>query len=185
MAAPEGEAGSGGRGWFGRARLVREGEAGSGGRAEDESAHKLALKLGVFLPADSTFRSINGDTWFATGIDYNPGLRYRPLGGVMHVGSDAAFRSSGNVVSITGKIVWPLTPKMGTRFWGAFGAGGYFINTNTIAGFATPGVKFSFGANITERWFFEADYDYVSGFTDNAGNGQRADGVTVSIGFRL
>src|SRR5207249_444265 len=109
---------------------------------EDESApaHKLALKLGIFFPTDSTFRSINGDAWFAAGIDYNPGLRYRPLGGTVHLGSDAAFRSSGgsavNVVSITGKIVWPLTPKMGTRFWGAFGAGGYFINTASIAGFS-------------------------------------------------
>jgi hypothetical protein len=160
-------------------------------RADEEAApaHKLAVTLGAFFPTESTFRGAAGDAWWHAGVDYNPGLRYRPLGGTAHLGADAALRGAGgvdfNVWSLTGRIIWPLTPKENTRFWGGFGGGVYFIHTGTISGFAAPGLKFSFGANITERWYFEADYDYISGFTDNAGIGQRADGVTVAIGVRL
>ena len=160
-------------------------------RADDDSgpAHKLAVKLGAFFPTESNFRAAGGDTWWAAGVDYNPGLRYKPLGGTAHIRSDAALRSNGgvdyNVWSITGQIIWPLTPKEGTRFWGAFGGGVYFVHTAAVTGLAVPGLKFSFGANITQRWFVEAEYDYISGFTDNANIGQRADGVTVTVGVRL
>ena len=142
-------------------------------------------------PATSSWlKAETSDTWYALGVDFQPGFKYHPLGGNVHFGFDGVWHGSGasggRTLSFTGKVIWPINPKgQETRFWGGFGLGGYIISTPNITDFLTAGVRFIAGVDITKRIYLEADYDWVSGFTDDIGNSIRNDGVSIVLGFRL
>lgn len=152
--------------------------------------HPYSIKGGAFFPTNSGMLNQSGNGWTAVGVDYFPNFHYHPLDGDVHFGADYAWRSSAgtdfNIAAITTKIIWPISPPDRTpKIWGGAGLGVYIINARFIKGHPAIGGKFLVGADITDRIFIEANYDWVNGFTDSGGNGLRADGVTVSGGFRF
>ncbi len=166
---------------------------GTAARAQDPEPaqlHKWDLKAGVFFPTQGALRSQSGSPYINIGVDYHPDLRYRPAGGEIYFNVDFKFRGSGGLsyltIPLTANIVWNLTPvSTQYRVYGGLGVGAYFINTGFIGGTLQPGVRFIVGADISEKYFLELDYDYTGGFTDSRGNGLRVDGLTFSLGRRF
>ena len=162
-------------------------------RAQDPEpveTHQWALRAGAFFPTQGTLRNQSGSPYYNFGIDYNPNLRTRPAGGQVYFSVDFKFRESGGLtyltIPLTANVVWNLTPATSSyRLYGGLGAGIYFINTGFIGGTAQPGARFIVGADFSEYYFVELNYDYVGGFTDNRGNGLRVDGLTFSVGRRF
>jgi len=157
---------------------------------EAPSIPALSVKLGGFLPTQSNMKDAAGQSWWAFGVDYRPPFHYHPLGANIHLGADIVWHGTGNqsynVTDVTGKLVWGITP-LGShpRVWGGLGGGLYYINTPHMAGNPTGGAKFIMGIDFTDRVFFEADYDWVGGFTDSIGTDLRVDGVTLALGVRF
>ncbi len=151
---------------------------------------KTSIRLGAFFSTDSNLKSQTSSVWNAVGLDALAGVKYHPLGGDIHIGFDAVWHgggsSGGSSLSLSGKLLWPLSPKgTNSRLWAGAGFGGYMINTPNTTNFLTVGAKFIVGADLTSHWFVEADYDWVSGFTDDLGVPMRADGVTLALGYRF
>jgi hypothetical protein len=162
-------------------------------RAQDPEptpVHKWDLKAGIFLPTQGALRNQSGSPYINIGVDYNPNFRYKPAGGQVYFNVDFKFRESGGLsyltIPLTANVVWNFTP-IGSQYrvYGGIGAGVYFINTGFIGGTTQGGVRFIVGADITEKYFLELDYDYTGGFTDSRGNGLRVDGLTFSVGRRF
>ena len=164
----------------------------SAARADDETLpRKWSVKFGAFFSNQGGMKAQAGDTWWFAGADYFPNFRYRPLRGDIKIGFDARWRSSGgaefHILDLNAKILWPITNPEGShmRFYGGLGAGVYFIQTAFLNDLTTVGAKFILGLDLTDRLFLEANYDWVSGFTDNLGNPLRADGVSLAAGYRF
>jgi hypothetical protein len=128
--------------------------------------------------------------WFHGGIDFYPNFHSKVLGGDAYFGADFNFRegNGGSTFSIPihAKIKWNVTPiESHVKLYLGAGIGAYFTNTRFMGGNIQPGVKFIVGVNLSERWFVEANYDYVGGFTDSNGNGLRIDGLTFAAGYKF
>lgn len=166
---------------------------GGAARAQDEETlpRTWSLKVGAFISNNGGMKDQAGDTWYYVGADFFPNFKVRPLRGDIHIGLDAAFRGAGGAdfhsVSLSGKLIWPITDPSASQYhvYGGFGLGLYFISTAFLSDLTTVGGKFILGVDITNRYFIEFNYDYVSGFTDNLGNALRADGVTIAGGVRF
>ena len=108
----------------------------------------------------------------------------------MSFGVDLAFRDVGSkqvfAVPVLLKLIWPITAVGGKmRLYGGIGAGPYVINTPHIGATIQPGLQLVGGVDMNSRWFVEATYDWVAGYTDNLGFGNRVDGVKTSLGYRF
>jgi len=162
-------------------------------RAQDPEPvepHKYDVRVGAFFPTQGVLRGQSGSPYYVIGGDYNPNFRYKPAGGNVFFSVDFKFRSSGGLgfltIPLTANIAWNLTPATSQfRLWAGLGGGVYFINTGFIGGTTQAGGRFFVGADITDRYFLQLDYDWVGGFTDNRGNGVRVDGLTFSAGRRF
>jgi hypothetical protein len=161
-------------------------------RAEDETLPRTwSVKLGAFFSNNGGMKAQASETWWYGGVDYFPNFRFRPLRGDVHIGFDARWRSHSSVdfhvLDLNATIRWPLTNPDSSRLrvYGGFGAGIYFVQTAFLKDLTTVGAKFLLGVDLTDRLFIEANYDWVSGFTDNLGNPLRADGVSLAGGYRF
>lgn len=152
--------------------------------------HRWDIKAGVFFPTQGTLHRQAGTPYYVIAADYFPQFRYRPLHADVALGVDLMWRSKGNLsfltVPLTAKLLWTISPSdWPVRVYGGLGPGVYFINTGFIGETTQAGLKFVAGVDLTQRWFLEANYDWVGGFTDDLGNGVRVDGLTFTAGFRF
>src|SRR2546423_10473976 len=94
--------------------------------------------------------------WWAGGIDWFPNLRARPLHGDLHVDFDAKWRSTKlsdfHVLSLVGKLIWPIT-KPDSKFtaWGGLRGGAFFIDSNSTRGAGPPPPQISPSAETSTR----------------------------------
>jgi hypothetical protein len=152
--------------------------------------HTWSIKLGAFIPDSGGMMNISSVPWFAGGIDYFPASTFRPCNAQLHFGVDFAESDKhGNtnlIIPVTAKLIWPI-PINSSSFRPYFGLGGglYFINAAFMGGTTQPGIKAIVGFDISQRFFLEANYDYVSGFSNDMGTGLRADGTTIYVGMRF
>jgi hypothetical protein len=151
---------------------------------------KWNVKVGAFFPTQGNLKDQTSNAWLSLAADYYPNLRYRPLNGDIYLSAGIAFRdaqgSGAFILPIIGKIVWPITPAGSRlRVYGGLGGGVYFINTPFIGGTTQAGAKFILGVDLKDRYFLELNYDYVSGFSDNLGNGLRVDGISLFLGYKF
>ena len=158
--------------------------------ANAQNRSGASLHVGAFFPTQGELRSETSDAWYSAGVDFQPTVKYHPLGGNVHVGFDAAWRGGGSnrgrTLSFTGKLIWPINPKgHETRFWGGMALGLWVISTPNTSDLITVGSRFIAGVDITSRIYLEADYDWVSGFTDDIGHSIRVDGASVVLGVRF
>jgi hypothetical protein len=148
-----------------------------------------AIKAGAFFPTQGALRNQSGSPYHYIGVDFNPNLRYKPLSASTVFSAEFMWRDSGGktflTIPLTLRLLWNITP-MESRFrvYGGLGGGIYFINTGFIGGTTQAGMKFTLGVDLNERWLIETNYDWVSGFSDNLGNGIRVDGLTFALGYR-
>jgi hypothetical protein len=162
-------------------------------RAQDPEPvepHKWDVRLGAFFPTQGALRSQSGSPYYVVGFDYNPNFRYQPASGNVFFSVDFKWRDSGGstffTIPLAANIAWNVTPDTSpVRVWAGLGVGIYFINTQFIGGTTQPGGRFFVGADITDRYFVQLDYDYVGGFTDSHNFGLRTDGLTVTAGRRF
>ena len=149
-----------------------------------------AVKAGFFFPTQGTLRNQSGSPYYDIGVDYSPPLRYRPVGAQLVIGTDFMWRTGSGLsyltIPITASLLWDISaPTARVHVYGGVGAGIYFINTGFIGGTTQAGLKFTVGADITQKFFLEMNYHYVGGFSDNLGNGIRVDGLTFAVGHRF
>jgi hypothetical protein len=160
-------------------------------RAQDEGEAnpRWSLKAGAFFPTQGTLRGQSGSPYYVLGVEFDPDFRYRFEGGRIAFGAEAMFRESRKTrfltIPLTARITWDITPPTSSsRVYGGLGAGIYFIGTQFEGQTLQPGARFILGADLGERWFIETNYDYVSGFTDSAGNGIKPSGLSLLLGYR-
>lgn len=158
-------------------------------RAQGAVAGKWALKAGGFFPTQGTLRNQSGSPYYVAGVEYDPNLRYKLMGGRISLGAEFMYRESNSqgflTIPLTAQVTWNVTPPESRfRVYGGLGGGAYVIETAFQGTTLQPGAKFIVGVDVTDRWFLEANYHYVSGFTDNGGNGIKNNGLSLLIGFR-
>ena len=160
-------------------------------RAQEEgNLIKWSLRAGAFVPTQGTLRSQAGGPYWLVGAEIDPQFRYRFEGGRITFGADAFYRESGGVrfltIPLTARITWDITPPSSQyRVYGGLGPGGYFVSSEHRGQTLEPGVRFILGADLSKRWYFETNYDYISGFTDAAGNGIHPGGLSLLLGYRF
>jgi hypothetical protein len=150
----------------------------------------ISLKGGAFFPVHGAMKDQTRAEWWYAGIDLDPGLLYKPAGGVVHFGADVNLRDVNGrgvfSIPVLAKIIWPITsPADPVYFYGGLGPGAYFINSRYSGAVTKPGVQFVAGINLGERVYIETAYDWVSAFYDDTGTALRADGLKVALGIRF
>jgi hypothetical protein len=161
-------------------------------RAQEEPLSKptWALKAGAFFPTSGTLKNQSASPYYVIGVEIDPNFRYRPANGRIAFSAEAFYRKHGTVdfltIPLTARITWNITnPDVnGRRVYGGLGVGAYFIGTQFEGNTLQPGARFVLGADLNKRWFFETNYDYISGFTDSAGFGVKPSGLSLQIGYR-
>ncbi|MBM3494134.1 MAG: hypothetical protein FJX72_07425, partial [Armatimonadetes bacterium] len=48
----------------------------------------VSLKGGAFFPVHGAMKDQASDAWWYLGVDVDPGLRYKPANGTVHLGVD-------------------------------------------------------------------------------------------------
>src|SRR5437868_5407545 len=69
--------------------------AGSARTAQAQNKSSGSIHLGAFFPTQSELKAETSDTWYALGVDFQPGFKYHPLGGNVHFGFDGVWHGSG------------------------------------------------------------------------------------------
>ena len=161
----------------------------SAARAQDDANPTWSVKAGVFFPTQGTLRSQSGSPYYALGVQFDPDFRYRFEGGRIAFSAEAFYRENKKTrfltIPLVARITWDITPPdTATRVYGGLGAGMYWISTLHEGSTLQPGARFILGADLGERWFVETNYDYVSGFSDSAGNGIKPGGISIMLGYR-
>ena len=145
-----------------------------------------SVKLGVFMPSNGNAKRAGTSTWWAMGVDYNCPTRMKPLNAEIHLGVDVNTHGDATIVPVTVKMIWPFhTADSPFRAYVGLGAGLYFTNFPHGGNTVQPGVKAIVGVDISKKMFIEANYDYAAGFSNNLGQGLRADGLTAAVGVRF
>ncbi len=152
--------------------------------------HQWAFKLGVFIPSNGGMMQLSSVPWMSFGFDYCPAIAFSPLNGQVHLDIDYSQHDlHGNtnfVVPLTANLIWTFDMHDKTvRPYAGIGGGIYFINAGYMGGTTQPGLRLTAGLDITDRYFLQGTYDYVSGFSNDIGTGLRADGTTISMGVRF
>ena len=152
--------------------------------------HQWAFKLGMFIPSNGGMMQLSSVPWMSFGFDYCPAIAYSPLNGQVHFDIDYSQHDlHGNtnfVLPLTANLIWTFDMHDKTvRPYAGIGGGIYFINAGYMGGTTQPGLRLTVGLDITDRYFLQGTYDYVSGFSNDIGTGLRADGTTISVGVRF
>lgn len=141
---------------------------------------KIRLKAGVFLPQNTALNNAVGDVWFKVGGDVSVPLSLIPLFST-RIGVEGAFKDSSTVIPVTLMQVWQ--PSAVVARSPVYAGGGIGLWTARVSGSPTA-TRFGFrllgGADIGERLFLEAHYDFV----DRIGR-TRADGFSILLGVKF
>jgi hypothetical protein len=168
--------------------------AGSTARAQDIEppfARRTALKIGAFLPSNGTYKSAVGSMLPTIGLDFNPAITSPVPNSIVSLGAEFRWKSSGGrnnlTIPVTARLLFDLTrnEESQNQTYAGIGGGLYFINVPFKSGTTQPGIKLLAGVNFGTDYFVEANYDFVSGFSNNLGQSLRVDGISLSIGRRF
>jgi hypothetical protein len=148
----------------------------------------LSLKAGAFFPTSGTLKSESASPYYVVGVEADPNFRYRLAGGRIAFTAEAFYRENGKTrfltIPLVARVTWDITKSEDRRVYGGLGAGIYFVESKNEGTTLQPGARFIVGVDLSKRWFFETNYDYISGFTDSVGKGIKPGGLSLQIGYR-
>ena len=134
---------------------------------------KPRVKIGVFMPSDSSVKDVSADTWIKIGADI--GL---PIVG-LRAGIDYAFDGSDYIMPITvSQIFQPSAVVAKSPVYGGLGLGIWNAKVSGASGTAL-GIRATAGVEFA-GYLVEANYDIVSKI-----EGRRMDGLSILVGKKF
>ena len=141
---------------------------------------RVGVKAGAFLPNDTSFNNLAGNTWFKAGVDVGLPFSLVPAIGSARAEIDYQVNGRNNIVPITfNQIVQPSIGLHVPLYFGA-GAGIWTGHIRGAGSSTTVGGRLIAGLELSKAMFVEAQYDFVGRI-----GGVRADGPSVLAGMRF